>query len=183
MRALSVSALLLLALNSCRGTQDNLLDEDVIEPVVQASKYGSLWPLPQKVQISEVPLKLSGATFAFTDAKGSTAGPSCSLLQSAYRRWDTAFAAARWLFNTPGLVIRGAGAVVRSRTGFPLSAGTMIIFLGALKNRRWAETDELAPWNWQSCKCRSHHLTPNVMVILLWRQMSHVSPPLPVIMF
>ncbi|KAF6718954.1 hypothetical protein FQA47_004025 [Oryzias melastigma] len=49
MRALSVSALLLLALGCCWGTQDNFLDEDVVEPVIQASKYGSLWPLPQKV--------------------------------------------------------------------------------------------------------------------------------------
>uniref|UniRef100_A0A3B3C3R6 Beta-hexosaminidase n=1 Tax=Oryzias melastigma TaxID=30732 RepID=A0A3B3C3R6_ORYME len=87
MRALSVSALLLLALGCCWGTQDNFLDEDVVEPVIQASKYGSLWPLPQKVQISDVPLKLSGTTFEFTDAKGSTAGASCSVLQNAYRRY------------------------------------------------------------------------------------------------
>lgn len=86
MRAPSVSALLLLALGCCWGTQDNFLDEDVVEPVIQASKYGSLWPLPQKVQISDVPLKLSGTTFEFTDAKGSTAGASCSVLQNAYRR-------------------------------------------------------------------------------------------------
>uniref|UniRef100_A0A3B3C3F2 Beta-hexosaminidase subunit beta n=1 Tax=Oryzias melastigma TaxID=30732 RepID=A0A3B3C3F2_ORYME len=61
--------------------------QDVVEPVIQASKYGSLWPLPQKVQISDVPLKLSGTTFEFTDAKGSTAGASCSVLQNAYRRY------------------------------------------------------------------------------------------------
>uniref|UniRef100_A0A669AXA9 Beta-hexosaminidase n=1 Tax=Oreochromis niloticus TaxID=8128 RepID=A0A669AXA9_ORENI len=57
------------------------------EPVFQASKYGSLWPLPQKVQISEVSFKLSSASFRIVDAKASSAGPSCSLLQSAYRRY------------------------------------------------------------------------------------------------
>ncbi|XP_040012870.1 beta-hexosaminidase subunit beta isoform X2 [Xiphias gladius] len=57
------------------------------EPVVQASRYGSLWPLPQKVQISEVSLKLSTSSFRIVDAKDSSAGPSCSVLQNAYRRY------------------------------------------------------------------------------------------------
>uniref|UniRef100_A0A3Q3VTV2 Beta-hexosaminidase n=1 Tax=Mola mola TaxID=94237 RepID=A0A3Q3VTV2_MOLML len=45
---------------------------------------GSLWPLPQKVQTSEASFKLSGSTFAIVDAKRSSAGPSCALLQDAY---------------------------------------------------------------------------------------------------
>ncbi|XP_040914851.1 beta-hexosaminidase subunit beta isoform X2 [Toxotes jaculatrix] len=77
---------LLLALGFCRGLQHNYIDEDA-EPVVQASKYGSLWPLPQKVQISEVSFKLSGSSFTIVDAKESSAGPSCILLQNAYRRY------------------------------------------------------------------------------------------------
>ncbi|XP_072228778.1 beta-hexosaminidase subunit beta isoform X1 [Leuresthes tenuis] len=78
--------LMLLALGSCQGLQDNFFDEEV-EPVLRASKYGSLWPLPQKVQISDVTFKLSGSSFKITDAKESSAGPSCSLLQNAYRRY------------------------------------------------------------------------------------------------
>uniref|UniRef100_A0A669DCQ6 Beta-hexosaminidase n=1 Tax=Oreochromis niloticus TaxID=8128 RepID=A0A669DCQ6_ORENI len=79
---------LLLALSCCQGLHHNNIDDYVeAEPVFQASKYGSLWPLPQKVQISEVSFKLSSASFRIVDAKASSAGPSCSLLQSAYRRY------------------------------------------------------------------------------------------------
>uniref|UniRef100_A0A668UL86 Beta-hexosaminidase n=1 Tax=Oreochromis aureus TaxID=47969 RepID=A0A668UL86_OREAU len=79
---------LLLALSCCQGLQHNNIDDYVeAEPVFQASKYGSLWPLPQKVQISEVSFKLTSASFRIVDAKASSAGPSCSLLQSAYRRY------------------------------------------------------------------------------------------------
>ncbi|XP_022624989.1 beta-hexosaminidase subunit beta isoform X2 [Seriola dumerili] len=82
---------LLLALGFCQGLQHNydnyIEEEEGVEPVSQASKYGSLWPLPQKVQTSEVSLKLSGFSFKIVDAKGSSAGPSCSLLQNAYRRY------------------------------------------------------------------------------------------------
>ncbi|XP_029300413.1 beta-hexosaminidase subunit beta isoform X2 [Cottoperca gobio] len=84
-------ALLSLALAFSQGLQHNYIDEFDEEPeaerVVQASKYGSLWPLPQKVQISDVSLKLNSFSFKIVDAKGSTAGPSCSLLQNAYRRY------------------------------------------------------------------------------------------------
>lgn len=83
-------ASLLLALGFCQGRQHHYINtdvEDVPEPVFQASKYGSLWPLPQKVQISEISFKLSGTSFRIVDAKESSAGPSCTLLQSAYRRY------------------------------------------------------------------------------------------------
>ncbi|XP_053266741.1 beta-hexosaminidase subunit beta isoform X1 [Pleuronectes platessa] len=72
----------------CSGLQHNLvLEDEEDQPVVQASKSGSLWPLPQKVMISQVPFKLIGSSFRFVDAKDSSAGASCSLLQDAYRRY------------------------------------------------------------------------------------------------
>ncbi|XP_035040039.1 beta-hexosaminidase subunit beta isoform X2 [Hippoglossus stenolepis] len=86
MSAILKLAALGLLLCVCSGLQDNLLLEED-QPVVQASESGSLWPLPQKVQISQVPLKLIGSSFRFVDAKDSSAGASCSLLQDAYRRY------------------------------------------------------------------------------------------------
>lgn len=83
---------LLLALDFCWGLQHNYIDEveeveeEEVEMVAQASRYGSLWPLPQKVQISQVSFKLTSSGFKIIDAKQSSAGPSCSLLQDAYRR-------------------------------------------------------------------------------------------------
>lgn len=80
---------LLLAVGFCRGLQPNYIHEvegEEAKPVAQASKYGSLWPLPQKVQISQVSFKLTGSSFKIVDAKVSSAGPSCTLLQDAYRR-------------------------------------------------------------------------------------------------
>ncbi|XP_056314038.1 beta-hexosaminidase subunit beta isoform X2 [Danio aesculapii] len=47
----------------------------------------SLWPLPQKYQSSAVAFKLSPASFQIVHAKQSTAGPSCSLLENAFRRY------------------------------------------------------------------------------------------------
>ncbi|KAM6902626.1 beta-hexosaminidase subunit beta isoform 2-T2 [Xenentodon cancila] len=86
---------LLLVLGCCQGQQQNHDSED-FKPVVRASKYGSLWPLPQKVQISDVSSKLSGSDFKFTDAKDSSAGPGCVLLQNAYRRYfEYLFGAAK----------------------------------------------------------------------------------------
>lgn len=88
---LAVPLLLLVALapGSCRARQHNYIDaweDEELERSAQPSRYGSLWPLPQKVQISQVPFKLTGASFRIVDAKASSAGPSCALLQDAYRR-------------------------------------------------------------------------------------------------
>lgn len=79
---------LLLAFSLCRGQLSNSIEEveEDGERVAQPSKYGSLWPLPQKVQISEVSFKLTISGFKIVDARESSAGPSCSLLQDAYRR-------------------------------------------------------------------------------------------------
>lgn len=48
----------------------------------------SLWPLPQKFQSSAVAFKLSPARFQIVHAKESSAGPSCSLLENAFRRYS-----------------------------------------------------------------------------------------------
>ncbi|XP_041815740.1 beta-hexosaminidase subunit beta isoform X1 [Chelmon rostratus] len=82
---------LLLVLGLGRGLLYNGIDEveeeEAAERVAEASRFGSLWPLPQKVQISQVSFKLTSASFKIVDAKQSSAGPSCSLLQDAYRRY------------------------------------------------------------------------------------------------
>uniref|UniRef100_A0A673CDG2 Beta-hexosaminidase n=1 Tax=Sphaeramia orbicularis TaxID=375764 RepID=A0A673CDG2_9TELE len=51
-----------------------------VELVAQSSRYGSLWPLPQKVQLSDVSFKLTTSSFRIVDAKESSAGPSCKHL-------------------------------------------------------------------------------------------------------
>ncbi|TKS84664.1 Beta-hexosaminidase subunit beta [Collichthys lucidus] len=84
--------LLLLSLGFCNGRlQENYIDDfeetEEVELFAKPSKYGSLWPLPQKVQISEVSFKLSSSSFRIVDSKQSSAGASCSLLQDAYRRY------------------------------------------------------------------------------------------------
>lgn len=92
--ATNILALLLLALGSCQGLRRHHFDgivEEEIEFVAQPSKFGSLWPLPQKVQISQVSFKLTGFSFKIVDAKQSSAGPSCALLQDAYRRCQPSF--------------------------------------------------------------------------------------------
>ncbi|KAK3509094.1 hypothetical protein QTP70_020303 [Hemibagrus guttatus] len=47
----------------------------------------SLWPLPQKYQTTPTAFTLSANTFQIVHAKDSSAGPSCSLLQNAFRRY------------------------------------------------------------------------------------------------
>lgn len=92
--AANVLALLLLALGSCQGLRrhhiEKIVEEDT-ELVAQPSKFGSLWPLPQKVQISDISFKLTVSSFRFVDAKESSAGPACTLLQDAYRRCRLCF--------------------------------------------------------------------------------------------
>ncbi|XP_031173647.1 beta-hexosaminidase subunit beta isoform X1 [Sander lucioperca] len=81
--------LLLLALAFAQGLHYNYIDELDKEAgtvrAVQASQYVSLWPLPQKVKILDLSFKLT--SFNIVDAKESSAGSSCSLLQDAYRRY------------------------------------------------------------------------------------------------
>lgn len=80
-------ATLLLAVALCQGRRYDLGIDEAELPTLSNSKYGSLWPLPQKVQISESAFKLSSATFQIVDSKQSSSGASCSLLQNAYRRY------------------------------------------------------------------------------------------------
>ncbi|TSP36067.1 Beta-hexosaminidase subunit beta [Bagarius yarrelli] len=47
----------------------------------------SLWPLPQKYQTTTTTFKLGASSFQIVHAKDSSAGPSCSLLQNAFRRY------------------------------------------------------------------------------------------------
>ncbi|XP_056290041.1 beta-hexosaminidase subunit beta isoform X2 [Pseudoliparis swirei] len=94
-----IALLLLVALGSSQGLQHRYVDrvedldpdqdQDAEAQPLQAgpSPFGSLWPLPQKVQISAVAFKLNGDSFQMSDGKGSSAGPGCSLLQDAYRRY------------------------------------------------------------------------------------------------
>uniref|UniRef100_A0A7N8WQF8 Beta-hexosaminidase n=1 Tax=Mastacembelus armatus TaxID=205130 RepID=A0A7N8WQF8_9TELE len=76
---------LLLGIGFCYRLQHSDTNEET--RAAQPSKYGSLWPLPQKVQISEVSFKLSRASFQIIDAEQSFADPTCRLLQDAYRRY------------------------------------------------------------------------------------------------
>ncbi|KAM6975776.1 beta-hexosaminidase subunit beta isoform 2-T2 [Tautogolabrus adspersus] len=82
---------LLLTLSFGVGLQLNYIDDYEEEPEEESvpadSKYGSLWPLPQKVQMSEISFKLTSSSFKIVDSKWSSAGPSCSLLKDAYRRY------------------------------------------------------------------------------------------------
>ncbi|XP_017286745.1 beta-hexosaminidase subunit beta isoform X2 [Kryptolebias marmoratus] len=86
MTGLQEFALTLLALGFCQGFQPIYRHEEP-ELTAQPSKFGSLWPLPQKVQINDVSFKLSVSNFQITDAEESSAGASCSILQNAYRRY------------------------------------------------------------------------------------------------
>ncbi|CAH2296835.1 beta-hexosaminidase subunit beta [Pelobates cultripes] len=53
----------------------------------EESPYGSLWPLPRSVQSSAECLFLSPDSFSIVHGSGSTAGPSCVLLEDAFRRY------------------------------------------------------------------------------------------------
>ncbi|KAM9441485.1 beta-hexosaminidase subunit beta isoform 2-T2 [Clarias gariepinus] len=62
-----------------------LLDD--VGETQQETNGDSLWPLPQKYQTNPTTFKLSASSFHIYHAKGSSAGPSCSLLQNAFRRY------------------------------------------------------------------------------------------------
>uniref|UniRef100_A0A8C5AHI4 Beta-hexosaminidase n=1 Tax=Gadus morhua TaxID=8049 RepID=A0A8C5AHI4_GADMO len=79
-------ATLLLSVAVCQGSQYKDINSETVS-VDQGSTYGSLWPLPQQVSLSEVSFKLSSSSFRVVDAEGSSAGPSCNILQNAYRRY------------------------------------------------------------------------------------------------
>ncbi|KAM3874025.1 beta-hexosaminidase subunit beta [Diretmus argenteus] len=85
-----LAVLVLVSIAVCQGLQHNDIHvhgEDVDARVDERSQYGALWPLPQKVRVSGVSFKLTSTSFRVVDAKESSAGSGCSLLQNAYRRY------------------------------------------------------------------------------------------------
>lgn len=52
-----------------------------------AAPVPALWPLPRSVQLSPRLLQLAPGTFSIDHGANSTAGPSCALLQEAFRRY------------------------------------------------------------------------------------------------
>ncbi|XP_075694371.1 beta-hexosaminidase subunit beta isoform X2 [Rhinoderma darwinii] len=96
LRLLPVFCLVLLS-RQCEGYQlDQFFEskgEEVSEENVSSlaaeedSPYGSLWPLPQAVQLSADVFYLTPAQFSIVHGAGSTAGPLCVVLQDAFRRY------------------------------------------------------------------------------------------------
>ncbi|KAL2099880.1 hypothetical protein ACEWY4_004274 [Coilia grayii] len=84
MGALVKTGIFVLIVSVCEGYQD-IWDYDGHK--LKDTDYVSLWPLPQKVQSSAAAFKLSSINFQIVHAKGSSAGSSCSLLQTAFRRY------------------------------------------------------------------------------------------------
>lgn len=169
--------LLLLALGSCGSLQHKPVGEEV-KPSDQPSKYGSLWPLPQKVQFSGASFKLTSG-FRIVDGKVSYSGPSCVLLQDAYRRWGLSgcvcvcFKAWCPVSTFSFSVWTKQDIVVHSRTAcrkhlYDLSAfrstDITTTYLALLKSRGWRGAGDplTIPPSWRSCRCGSHHLTLNV---------------------
>ncbi|XP_015195669.1 beta-hexosaminidase subunit beta isoform X2 [Lepisosteus oculatus] len=83
MAALVKFVFLLFGATACLGWQNNLADV----PKLTVSAYGSLWPLPQSVHISPVAFRVSSFGFQIVHSPKSSAGPSCFLLQNAFRRY------------------------------------------------------------------------------------------------
>ncbi|XP_045141159.1 beta-hexosaminidase subunit beta-like [Echinops telfairi] len=55
--------------------------------VAQASRAPALWPLPLSVKMTPRQLLVSPESFYFAHGPNSTAGPSCAILQEAFRRY------------------------------------------------------------------------------------------------
>lgn len=183
---------LLLALGCGEASQPNdkpLFEE--LKPGGQPSKYGSLWPLPQKVQISGASFNLP-SSFRIVDGKVSYTGASCILLQNAYRRWETLLHSSDsfWLFlkarcrvhfhflcvdKTQSARCVQGPAVENHFLSFSTDITTT--YLALAKNGGWAKAEEplMIPLSWRSCRCGSRHLTRSVTVIPRWRPTSHVS--------
>ncbi|MEE6517667.1 hypothetical protein FKM82_028035 [Ascaphus truei] len=79
--------LFLLVPSSCLGFREDTEDEDLLVMAAEDSPFGSLWPLPRTVQLSGQSLYVPPAAFSILHGSGSSAGPSCVLLQDAFRRY------------------------------------------------------------------------------------------------
>ncbi|XP_062410904.1 beta-hexosaminidase subunit beta isoform X1 [Sardina pilchardus] len=75
---------LALVLAVCQGYED-IWDYDGNK--LKDTDHVSLWPMPQKLQTSVVAFRLSSLKFQIVHAQHSSAGPSCSILQTAFRRY------------------------------------------------------------------------------------------------
>uniref|UniRef100_A0A8C9S0V2 Beta-hexosaminidase n=1 Tax=Scleropages formosus TaxID=113540 RepID=A0A8C9S0V2_SCLFO len=78
--------LLLLAAVVCHGHVERQEQWEEV-PQLGESRFGSLWPLPQNVVISPVAFMLRSSSFQIVHSAESSAGPGCSILQSAFRRY------------------------------------------------------------------------------------------------
>lgn len=58
----------------------------LLAPVTPAWGQPALWPFPRSVQMFPRLLYISAENFQIVHDPRSTAGPSCSLLQEAFRR-------------------------------------------------------------------------------------------------
>ncbi|XP_054843392.1 beta-hexosaminidase subunit beta [Eublepharis macularius] len=68
-----------------------------VEAPRSASPSGSLWPLPRVLHISAAQLQLAPKRFQIVHGSGSSAGPRCSLLQDAFRRYyEYIFGYSKW---------------------------------------------------------------------------------------
>ncbi|XP_046694833.1 beta-hexosaminidase subunit beta isoform X3 [Silurus meridionalis] len=86
MRALTLIAILFGTILSTVPDCNGWLFQRVGEKYRETEEV-SLWPLPQKYKTNPAAFKLSPFSFRFVHAKDSSAGPSCSLLQNAFRRY------------------------------------------------------------------------------------------------
>ncbi|KAG8598560.1 hypothetical protein GDO81_002658 [Engystomops pustulosus] len=79
---------LCLALLSLRGSGAYDPDDIALLQAAQVpSPYGSLWPLPQAVQISPDVYYIPPGEFSIVHGAGSTAGPTCVVLEKAFQRY------------------------------------------------------------------------------------------------
>ncbi|XP_006009380.1 beta-hexosaminidase subunit beta isoform X2 [Latimeria chalumnae] len=104
------SALLLfslLCLSDAGAAQDQ--DQSSAAPELTDSAYGSLWPLPQSVKFSGAEVQLSRSRFQIVHSAGSSAGPSCFILQDAFRRYyEYIFGFSKWNHQAEGFLNNGA---------------------------------------------------------------------------
>ncbi|KAM5191330.1 beta-hexosaminidase subunit beta isoform 1-T1 [Mantella aurantiaca] len=87
MRFLSVLCLVLAAGSHADRLSESMVMKEEMPPLAAPSPYGSLWPLPQSVQISPTVMFIPPAEFSIVHGDGSTAGPKCLVLQDAFRRY------------------------------------------------------------------------------------------------
>ncbi|KAG8130983.1 hypothetical protein E2320_017606 [Naja naja] len=77
------------------GPQELLLLSPGTPP--DSSPFGSLWPLPQSLRVSPERFRLVPDQFQIVHGPGSSAGPDCSLLQDAFRRYyEYIFEYSKW---------------------------------------------------------------------------------------